>query len=147
MWQVLKTLMLGWFLRRSFGLVLGLLLLVVLLFALLLMSIGVPIGFVLLLLGIPALLLLVLIGLPKKLAFGGTGAVMAVVFTVLKLGLLFLKIALPILLIVWIVRWMCGPRNHRPWGGHPGSEPPSPPASPPPPPPHPAEPGPGTAGA
>jgi len=106
MWNVLKTLMLGWFLRRSFGMVLGLLMVIVLLLALVLLGLGMPVAMVLLVVGVPILLLLLLVGLPRGLAVGGAGTVLGVVFAILKLGLLVLKIALPIVLVVCVVRWL-----------------------------------------
>lgn len=113
MWNVLKTVMLGWFLRRSFGMVLGLLVLIVLLLALVLTGLGMPFALVLLLVGVPLLVLLVLTGLPRGIAVGGAGAVLGVVGAILKLGLLALKIALPIVLVVCIVRWLRNRGNDR----------------------------------
>jgi len=113
MWNVLKTVMLGWFLRRSFGMVLGLLMLIVLLLALVLTGLGMPLALVLLLVGVPLLVLLVLTGLPRGIAVGGAGVVLGIVTAILKLGLLALKIAIPIVLVVCIVRWLQRRGNDR----------------------------------
>ena len=104
MWNILKAIVLRWLLARTFGKALGLLALLIPLGALL-KVVGVPLLIALLVLGLPVLLLLALLGLPLILAALAAAALAAIVGTVLTLGILAIKIVLPIVLVVWFIRW------------------------------------------
>jgi hypothetical protein len=110
MWTFLKAIILKWLLRRSFGWVLALLLAILVPIAGMLKVIGLPILLVLVALGVPVFLVLAAIGLPVLLVVGAGGVLMAIVFGVVMLGLLFLKIVVPIILLVWLLRWLFGTR-------------------------------------
>ncbi|MFN8581578.1 MAG: hypothetical protein U0163_11460 [Gemmatimonadaceae bacterium] len=56
----------------------------------------------------PILIVLAVIGLPFLLVFLIGGALLSVIFAVLSIGIAALKIALPILIIVWVVSWLLG---------------------------------------
>jgi hypothetical protein len=128
MWRLLKGWLLGWALRRTLGGVLAALLMLALPAGFALKLVGVPVPFVLLLVGAPVVAVLAGLGLPAVLVGVSGFAIVGVLFALLKLGLLLLQLALPIVLIVWLVRVLW---PHRP---------PPPPGSPPPPPPPPSPP-------
>lgn len=118
MCAILKAWLLKLVLQRSFGAVIAALLLILTPVAAMLKVVGLPILFVLLLIGAPLLILLVIIGLPIILVVGATAAIVGIISAVLVAGLALLKIALPILLVAWLVRWMMSGRN-----GNDGDEP------------------------
>ena len=70
--------------------------------------IGLPILIVLGVLGAPIFLLLAAIGLPVLVVVGFGGLLLLLVGGLLALGILAIKIALPIILIVWLVKWNFG---------------------------------------
>jgi hypothetical protein len=120
MWTLLKGWILKLVLKRSLGAVLAALLLILLPIAAVLKVVGIPILIVLLIIGAPLLLLLAIIGLPVALVVGGGMAIIGVISAVLAVGFALLKIALPILLIVWLVRWFLAGRNGKDAGNEPG---------------------------
>lgn len=126
MWSLLKSLVLKWAVLKALLRALGSLgwLLPV---ALLLKAIGVPALILLAVLGLPLLLVLFLFGLPVILVFVVGGALLGFTFWLLSMGLLALKLALPIIAVVWVVRWLTR-RN----GDAPATPPPPPPPPPPP---------------
>jgi hypothetical protein len=134
MLTILRGLLLRWALRRTLGGVLATLLVLALPLGCALKLVGLPVPLVLLLVGAPVLAVLAGLGLPAILVGASGFAIVGVLFALLKLGLLLLQIALPIILIVWLVRWL--------WPDRPSPPPPPPPpgASPPPPPPPPGAP-------
>ncbi len=105
MWAMLKALLvqglLAKTLLRSFGWLAWLLPV-----GFLLKWVGLPLLSVLGVLGLPVLILLFIIGLPifAVILFGGV--LMALVGFLLTLGVAMLKIAIPVLLIYWLVRWL-----------------------------------------
>lgn len=105
MWAMLKTLFVQGIvaktLLRSFGWLAWLLPA-----GFLLKFIGLPLLAVLGVLAMPVLVLLFVIGLPIFLVFLVGGALMALVGTVLTVGIALAKIVIPIALVVWLVRWM-----------------------------------------
>jgi hypothetical protein len=70
----------------------------------LLKAIGVPALILLLILGLPLILVLALFGLPIILVVVVGGFLLGVTFWLLSMGLVALKVALPIIAIVWLVR-------------------------------------------
>jgi hypothetical protein len=100
-------------LQRSLGAVLAALLAILLPIAAVLKVVGIPLLFVLLIVGVPLLLLLAIIGLPLLLVAGAGMAIVGVISAVLALGFAVLKVALPILLVVWALRWFFAGRNGR----------------------------------
>ena len=111
MWTLVKAWLLKLVLQRSLGAVLAALLVILLPIAAVLKVVGIPILLVLLIVGAPLLLLLAIIGLPLLLVLGAGMAIIGVISAVLTAGFALLKIALPILLVVWLVRWFLAGRN------------------------------------
>lgn len=108
MWTVLKALALRLAIGRTLGGMLGTLFLLLVPLAGVLKVIGLPILIVLGIVGAPVFLLLAAIGLPALVVVGFGGLLMLLVGGLLALGILAIKIALPIILIVWLVRWWRG---------------------------------------
>jgi hypothetical protein len=105
MWTLLRSLLVKWTLLRvllqtlaSLGLLVPL--------AFILKMVGLPILAVLGVLALPVLLVLAFLGLPFFLVFLIGGALLGVVMSVLSFGLMALKVVLPILLVVWLLRWL-----------------------------------------
>lgn len=111
MWTLVKAWLLKLVLQRSLGAVLAALLVILLPIAGILKVVGIPLLLVLLIVGAPLLLLLAVIGLPLLLVFGAGMAIIGIISAVLATGFALLKIALPILLVVWLVRWFLAGRN------------------------------------
>src|SRR5262245_4202683 len=113
MWALIKSLLLKWaFLKaliKSLG-SLGILLPL----AFLLKTFGLPLLIVLAILAVPILIVLVFLGLPFLLVFVIGGFLLSIVGSVLTVGLGLLKIVLPIILVVWLIRWIWG------WGRNGG---------------------------
>ena len=105
MWTVLKAVALRLAVGRTLGGMLTTLFLLLVPLAGVLKVIGLPILIVLGVVGAPIFLLLAAIGLPALVVVGFGGLVMLLVGGLLALGILAIKIALPIILIVWLVRW------------------------------------------
>jgi hypothetical protein len=114
MWLLLKGLALRFVVGRTLGGMMGALLLLLVPIAGVLKVIGLPILFVLGLVGAPLLLLLGAIGLPLLLVFGIGAALLAMVGVLLALGLLAIKFVLPVVLVVWFVRWVWRALRSRP---------------------------------
>jgi uncharacterized membrane protein YgcG len=72
--------------------------------ALLLKALGWPVLLVLTLLAIPLLIVLAVIGLPLLLIAAAAGIMLAIAFWVITTGILLIKLAVPILLLVWMIR-------------------------------------------
>ena len=108
MWTVLKAVALRLAIGRTLGGMLGALFLLLVPLAGVLKVIGLPILIVLGIVGAPVFLLLAAIGLPTLVVVGFGGLLMLLVGGLLALGILAIKIALPIILIVWLVRWWRG---------------------------------------
>jgi hypothetical protein len=116
MWNIVKAILLRWLLARTFGRALGLLAILVPLGAIL-KAIGVPLLVALVILGLPVFFLLALLGVPFPLAALAAAGLTAFVGVLLALGWALLKIVIPILLVVWLIRWLFrnGDRSRRPW--------------------------------
>jgi hypothetical protein len=117
MWLILKGLALRFVVGRTVGGMFATLLVLLLPVAGVLKLIGLPLLIVLGVLGAPVFLLLALVGLPLLFVVGIGGALLAVVGLVLAIGLIALKIALPIILIAWLVRWLRRPSSPSATGG------------------------------
>jgi hypothetical protein len=111
MWTLVKAWLLKLILQRSLGAVLAALLVILLPIAGILKVVGIPLLLVLLIVGAPLLLLLAVIGLPLLLVVGAGMAILGVISAVLAAGFALLKFALPILLVVWLLRWLFCRRN------------------------------------
>ncbi len=105
MWNILKTLIVQGVLAktvfRSFSWLAWLLPV-----GFLLKTVGIPLLTVLLILAAPVLILLMLVGLPIFVVLLLGGALMALVGTVLSVGIALAKIIIPIALMVMLVRWL-----------------------------------------
>ena len=108
MWTVLKALALRMAVGRTLGGMLATLFLFLVPVAGVLKVIGLPVLIVLGVVGAPIFLLLAAIGLPVLVVVGFGGVLLALVGGLLALGILAIKIALPIILIVWLVKWWRG---------------------------------------
>ncbi len=104
MWVLLKSLLAKWAILKlvlkalgSLGWLLPL--------ALLLKAFGLPFLIVLALLALPLIIVLAVIGLPLLLVAVVGGALLTFTLWIVSLGVAVLKLAIPILLIYWIVRW------------------------------------------
>ncbi|HSJ65176.1 MAG TPA: hypothetical protein VK922_14895 [Gemmatimonadaceae bacterium] len=85
--------------------------------ALLLKALGWPVLLVLGILAVPLIIVLMVVGLPMLLVAAAAGLMMMIVFWVVSTGILLIKIAVPILLVVWLIRWMRGSGKGRGHGG------------------------------
>lgn len=108
MWTVLKAVALRFAVGRTLGGMLGTLFLLLVPIAGVLKVIGLPLLIVLGVVGAPIFLLLAAIGLPVLLVVGFGAVLLLLVGGLLALGVLAIKIALPIILIVWLVKWIRG---------------------------------------
>ena len=111
---LLKILALKLLTGRTIGGAFSLLLLLLSPIAAVLQFIGLPVLLVVGVIGAPVFLLLAAVGLPGLLVVGVGVVMMLAIGLMLTLGLLALKIALPIVLIVWFVRWLRRPKTTRP---------------------------------
>jgi hypothetical protein len=112
MWMLLKGLALRFALGRTIGGLFATLLLVLVPIAGVLKMVGLPLLIVLGVIGAPLFLLLAAIGLPVLLVLGIGGVLIFLLGVLLALGVLAIKIVLPIVLVAWLVRWIFG-RNRR----------------------------------
>ena len=116
MWTVLKALALRMAVGRTLGGMLATLFLFLVPIAGVLKTIGLPVLIVLGVVGAPIFLLLAAIGLPVLVVVGFGVVLLALVGGLLALGILAIKIALPIILIVWLVKWWrAKPKPPRSW--------------------------------
>ena len=111
---LLKALALKFLAGRTIGGAFSLLLILLAPFAAVLKFIGLPVLLVVGIIGAPVFLLLAAVGLPGLLVVGVGVVMMLAIGLLLTLGLLALKIALPIFLIVWFVRWLRRPKSAQP---------------------------------
>ena len=108
MWTVIKAVALRFAIGRTLGGMLATLFLLMVPIAGVLKVVGLPILIVLGIVGAPLFLLLAAIGLPILVVVGFGAILLLLVGGLLTLGLIALKIALPIILIVWLVKWIFG---------------------------------------
>lgn len=110
MWLLLKGLALRFAVGRTVGGMLATLFVVLVPLAGLLKFIGLPLLLVLGVIGAPVFLLLGAIGLPVLFVVGFGGLLLLFVGALLAVGIFAIKILLPIVLVVWFVRWIRRPR-------------------------------------
>lgn len=108
---LMKAFLLNFVVGRTVGGLFGVLLLLLVPLAGVLKFIGLPILLVLGTIGAPLFLVLGAIGLPMLLVFGIGGGLLLLVGGMLAIGILAIKIVVPILLAVWVVRWLRRPRE------------------------------------
>ena len=104
MWSLITSLLAKWALLKlviktlgSLGLLLPI--------AFVLKAIGMPILIVLAILAAPIFIVLAIIGLPFMVIIVVGIMLLVGFFALLSIGLLALKIAIPILLVYWLLRW------------------------------------------
>ena len=107
---LLKALALKLVAGRTVGGMFGLLTLLLVPVAAVLKFIGLPLLAVLGLIGAPLFLVLGAIGLPALFVVGIGAALLLLLGVLLMLGVLAVKIVLPIVLVVWFVRWLRRPK-------------------------------------
>jgi hypothetical protein len=112
MWMLFKGLALRFVVGRTIGGLFATLLLAAVPVAAILKVVGLPLLAVLGVVGAPVFLLLAVIGLPVLLVLGIGGMLLFFLGILLALGVLAIKIVLPVVLVVWLVRWILG-RNRR----------------------------------
>lgn len=108
MWLLLKGLALRFVVGRTVGGMLATLLLVLVPLGGVLKVVGLPLLMVLGIIGAPVFLLLGVIGLPILFVLGFGAMLLLLMGVLLTVGLFAIKILLPIVLIVWFVRWIFG---------------------------------------
>lgn len=113
MWALIKALLIKWAMLKWILKTIGSLGLWVPI-AFLLKMFGLPVLMVLGVLALPILIVLALFGMPFILVFLLAGALLAILSAVLSFGLLALKIVVPIVLVVWILKWMWGSNGSKP---------------------------------
>lgn len=106
MWLLIKGLAIRFVVGRTLGGLMAALLVLMVPVAGVLKFIGLPILAVLAFVGAPLFLLLGAIGLPVLLIVGIGAVLLLVLGGLLALGLLAIKVILPIVLIVWFMRWV-----------------------------------------
>ena len=108
---LLKVAMLKWLLKSlgSLGILVPI--------AFVLKMVGLPVLMVLAVLALPILIMLALFGMPFILVFLLGGALMAILSAVLTFGIMALKIIVPIVLLVWVLRWVMGWNGSKPDDG------------------------------
>jgi hypothetical protein len=105
MWALLKSLLTKWALIKvilralaSLGWLVPI--------AFVLKAVGIPLLLMIAVLGLPIFIVLALFGLPALVVLFVGGLFLVGLFALLALGFTALKIALPILIVVWLVRWI-----------------------------------------
>ena len=116
MWTFLKGLLVQWAILKLLLKSLGSLGILVPL-AFLLKLIGLKLIAVLGILALPLLIVLAIIGLPFILVFLMGGFLLALVAGALSLGIMVLKIVLPIAIVFWLLSWLFGKRRGDKPGG------------------------------
>ena len=111
MWTVLKAVALRLAVGRTLGGMLATLFLLLVPVAGVLKIVGLPVLIVLGIVGAPLFLLLAAIGLPVLFVIVAGGVLLLLVGALLTLSLFALKIILPIVLVVWLVRWLMSSRS------------------------------------
>ena len=109
MGTLFKALALKLVVGRTVGGVLAALFVVLLPIVGVLKVIGLPLLMVLGVVGAPLMALLALVGLPVLLVVGIGGFLLLAFGALLSLGIIAVKIVLPIVLIVWFIRWLRRP--------------------------------------
>ncbi|MBK8248792.1 MAG: hypothetical protein IPK85_15525 [Gemmatimonadetes bacterium] len=103
MWTLITTLLTRWVALKALLKALGSLGWLLPL-AFVLKAIGIPALILLAILGLPLLIVLFVFGLPLILVVVVGGALLGFTFWMLSLGLVVLKLALPVIVIIWLVR-------------------------------------------
>ncbi|MEP7343863.1 MAG: hypothetical protein ABI877_01290 [Gemmatimonadaceae bacterium] len=111
MWALLKSLLAKWAFFKVLLKALGSLAWLIPI-AFVLKAIGIPALILLLILGAPILIVLAVIGLPILLVLVIGGFLISGLFAILAIGITALKIALPIIAVVWIVNWFIKSREN-----------------------------------
>ena len=106
MFLLLKKALLAMLLGRTFGSVLVMLLALLAPVAGILKLIGIPILIVLAIVALPAMLVLAVIGLPIMFVVVAGVAIMGVVGMVLALSVAVLKVAIPLVLVFFVLRFV-----------------------------------------
>jgi hypothetical protein len=81
--------------------------------ALVLKAIGLPLLILLAILAVPILIVLAVLGLPLILIAVVGGSMLMILGWIVSLGAIALKIALPLILVYWMIKWFVAPRHPR----------------------------------
>ena len=120
---LLKALALKLLTGRTLGGMFALLTMLLVPVAAILKFVGLPLLAVLGVIGAPLFLMLGAIGLPVLFVMGIGAALLLLLGVVLMLGVVAVKVVLPIVLVVWFIRWVRRPHppaNFHPDGAAPG---------------------------
>lgn len=104
MWSILKTLLVQGVLAKTFLRSFGWLAWLIPA-GFLLKLVGIPLLIVMAVLGAPVILLLLVIGLPIFVVLLFAALILGILGSVLTVGIAVAKIVIPIVLMVWLVRW------------------------------------------
>ncbi|MBV6520238.1 MAG: hypothetical protein MNPFHGCM_00343 [Gemmatimonadaceae bacterium] len=126
MWALLKSLLAKWALFQVLLRALGSLAWLIPV-AFILKAIGIPALLLLLFLGAPILIVLAIFGLPLILVLVAGGVLIAAIFAILAIGVAALKVAVPIVLLIWLANWLFRSREN-PADDLPPTAPDAPPA-------------------
>jgi hypothetical protein len=110
MWVLLKSLLAKWALFKILLKGLGSLAWLLPL-ALILKAIGLPALIVLAILALPLFLVLLILGLPMIFVVMSGVVILAGIFFLLSLGIAVLKIAIPIIIVYWLFKWIWGSKK------------------------------------
>lgn len=110
MWALLKSLLTKWAFFKVLLKALGSLAWLIPI-AFVLKAIGIPMLMLLLVLGAPILIVLAVVGLPLIAVVVVGGFLLSALFAILAIGVTALKIALPIVIVVWLVNWFLRSRE------------------------------------
>jgi len=105
MWALLKSFLAKWAVFKVLLKALGSLAWLIPV-AFILKAIGLPALILLLILGAPILIVLAVFGLPLILVLIVGGFLISALFAILAIGVTALKVALPIIIVVYLVRWL-----------------------------------------
>lgn len=104
MWSILKTLLVQGVLAKTFLRSFGWLAWLIPA-GFLLKIVGIPLLIVMAILGAPVIILLLVIGLPIFVVLLFAALILGILGSVLTVGIAVAKIVIPIVLMVWFVRW------------------------------------------
>jgi uncharacterized membrane protein (DUF485 family) len=110
MWALIKSLLTQWalfkILLKSLGSLAWLLPI-----AFLLKFIGLPALIILAIVAAPLIIILLIVGLPMAFVAVAGAVILAGIFFLLSLGIAVLKIAIPIFIVYWLLKWAFGSRK------------------------------------
>lgn len=120
MWALLKSLLAQWALFKILLKALGSLAWLIPV-AFLLKAVGLPMLVLLAVLALPIFIVLAIVGLPAMFVLIAGVVLLAGLFFLLSLGIAVLKIAIPLILVWWLLKWLFGNGHGRREGTDPAA--------------------------